>query len=79
MSCAVNPQAGREREYIIQRAPKAKKVFILGGGPAGMEAARVGVERLSSLFFEAKDQRGASFCMQSFLLIKVSGKRRLAT
>jgi 2,4-dienoyl-CoA reductase (NADPH2) len=45
VSCAVNPQAGMERQYAIQRAPKAKKVFILGGGPAGMEAARVAALR----------------------------------
>jgi 2,4-dienoyl-CoA reductase (NADPH2) len=59
MSCAVNPQAGREREYIIQRAPKAKKVFILGGGPAGMEAARVAASRGHRVtLFEAKDKLG---------------------
>jgi 2,4-dienoyl-CoA reductase (NADPH2) len=59
MSCAVNPQAGREREYAIQRAPKAKKVFILGGGPAGMEAARVAASRGHRVtLFEAKDKLG---------------------
>jgi 2,4-dienoyl-CoA reductase (NADPH2) len=59
MSCAVNAQAGREREYTIQRAPKAKKVFILGGGPAGMEAARVAALRGHQVtLFEAKDRLG---------------------
>jgi 2,4-dienoyl-CoA reductase (NADPH2) len=59
MSCAVNPQAGREREYTIQRAPKAKKVFVLGGGPAGMEAARVAALRGHQVtLFEAKDKLG---------------------
>jgi len=59
MSCAVNPQAGMEMEYTIQRAPKAKKVFILGGGPAGMEAARVAASRGHRVtLFETKDKLG---------------------
>ena len=59
MSCSVNPQAGMEREYAIQRAPKGKKVFILGGGPAGMEAARVAALRGHRVtLFEAKDKLG---------------------
>lgn len=39
--CVINAATGREKEYIITPAPKAKKVLIVGGGPAGMEAARV--------------------------------------
>lgn len=41
LSCAVNPQAGREAEYGLRPAEKAKKVMVIGGGVAGMEAARV--------------------------------------
>jgi len=59
MSCAVNPSAGREGEYIVNRAEKAKKVFIIGGGPAGMEAARVTALRGHQVtLFEAKDKLG---------------------
>lgn len=59
VSCSVNPQAGKEREYAIQRASKAKKVFILGGGPAGMEAARVAALRGHRVtLFEATDKLG---------------------
>ena len=39
--CAVNAQAGRENEYRIKPAEKAKRVLVIGGGTAGMEAARV--------------------------------------
>ncbi len=39
--CAINPQAGRERELKIRKAGKSKKVAVVGGGPAGLEAARV--------------------------------------
>jgi 2,4-dienoyl-CoA reductase (NADPH2) len=59
MSCSVNPQVGKEREYTIQRAEKGKKVFIIGGGPAGMEAARVAALRGHRVtLFEARDKLG---------------------
>ncbi|MGD1152891.1 MAG: FAD-dependent oxidoreductase [Syntrophales bacterium] len=38
-SCSVNPLAGKEAEYAIEPAKKSKKVFVIGGGPGGMEAA----------------------------------------
>jgi len=42
LRCAVNPTAGREVQYgVIRRAEKKKRVFVIGAGPAGMEAARV--------------------------------------
>lgn len=41
LSCAVNPATGRERAYRLERAEKPRKVVIVGGGAAGMEAARV--------------------------------------
>jgi 2-enoate reductase len=44
-SCAVNPACGRERAYELKPAEKAKKVLIVGGGIAGMEAARVATIR----------------------------------
>lgn len=43
--CVVNPAVGREKEYEIKKAASPKKVFIAGGGPAGMEAARVAALR----------------------------------
>jgi NADPH-dependent 2,4-dienoyl-CoA reductase/sulfur reductase-like enzyme len=45
LRCVVNPAAGREREYAIMPAPRKKKVAVIGGGPAGMEAARVAAIR----------------------------------
>ncbi len=41
MTCIVNPALGREREMEIGQGQKRKKVLIAGGGPAGLEAARV--------------------------------------
>ena len=45
VSCAVNPQLGHEWEAGSARAEKAKKVVVIGAGPAGMEAACVAAER----------------------------------
>ncbi len=45
LSCAVNPATGRERSYRLERTGNAKRVIIVGGGPAGMEAARVAALR----------------------------------
>ena len=39
--CSVNIQAGKERDYKILPTEKPKNVLIIGGGPGGMEAARV--------------------------------------
>lgn len=39
--CTVNPEVGRESEFELKPAPQRKRVMIIGGGPGGMEAARV--------------------------------------
>lgn len=39
--CAVNAEVGRERKMRLQPASKPKKVCVIGGGPAGLEASRV--------------------------------------
>lgn len=41
ISCSVNVAVCREEEFRIVKVEKAKKVAVIGGGPAGMEAARV--------------------------------------
>jgi len=41
VSCTYNAMAGHEGEYKITKTNKPKKVVVVGGGPAGMEAARV--------------------------------------
>lgn len=74
--CEVNPQAGQEREYqIVPVAEKDRKnIVVVGGGMAGMEAARVArlyghdvtlierSDRLGGHFLEASEpafKRGA--------------------
>jgi 2-enoate reductase len=40
-SCTVNPTNGMERELALKPAEIRKSVLVVGGGPGGMEAARV--------------------------------------
>ena len=44
ISCLINPAAGREGDAPAATTA-AKKVLVIGGGPAGMEAARVAALR----------------------------------
>ncbi|MCW8841789.1 MAG: NADH:flavin oxidoreductase [Rhodobacteraceae bacterium] len=45
--CLHNPATGRELTvpHIVESAPKKKRIVVIGAGPAGLEAARVGAER----------------------------------
>jgi len=43
--CAVNPSLGREKEFALVPTSQQKRVMIVGGGPAGMTAARVAALR----------------------------------
>ncbi len=48
ISCLVNPSAGREYAWGGDRfsaSPAPRSVLVVGGGPAGLEAARVAAER----------------------------------
>lgn len=47
ITCMMNPTVGREAEWPLSPPPAdpARSVLIVGGGPAGMEAARVAAER----------------------------------
>lgn len=45
LHCTVNAMTGREREYALSPAKKGKNVMVVGGGPAGMEAASVAALR----------------------------------
>ncbi|MBN2444662.1 MAG: FAD-dependent oxidoreductase, partial [Spirochaetales bacterium] len=42
--CRINPSFGTDK-YEVEKADKKKKVIVVGGGPAGMEAARIAAMR----------------------------------
>lgn len=62
ISCAVNPQLGRGyRFWEIHPALVRKKVVIIGGGPAGMQAAQICVKRGHDVvLFEKKNILGGT-------------------
>lgn len=65
ISCVVNPSAGREFEWGGDRftpAARPRRVFVVGGGPAGLEAARAAAERGHRVVLaEASDRLGGNF------------------
>ena len=66
--CAVNPRLGHEvePEYTITPSVVRKKVMVVGGGPAGMEAAIAAAERGHQVsLFEAGSELGGALIASS--------------
>jgi 2,4-dienoyl-CoA reductase-like NADH-dependent reductase (Old Yellow Enzyme family)/thioredoxin reductase len=72
LSCAINPQAGRELRYReIPLARRKKRVLVIGGGPAGMLAAQTAVERGHDVtLWERSDRLGGRLFECSSLPLK---------
>ncbi|HYM83012.1 MAG TPA: FAD-dependent oxidoreductase [Candidatus Dormibacteraeota bacterium] len=45
IACSINPACGQPAFASMKRTERAVKVAVVGGGPAGMEAARIATER----------------------------------
>lgn len=45
VDCAVNARTGRERELVVGPSATPRHVVVVGGGPAGLETARVTAAR----------------------------------
>jgi 2,4-dienoyl-CoA reductase-like NADH-dependent reductase (Old Yellow Enzyme family)/thioredoxin reductase len=65
ISCLVNPSVGREWQWNGDRfdpADEIKNILVIGGGPAGLEAARVAAERGHQVILcEAGARLGGAF------------------
>lgn len=60
--CLRNPAVGKEKEYEISQSKESNKVLIIGGGLAGLEAARVAALRGNKItLYEKSNQLGGQW------------------
>jgi 2,4-dienoyl-CoA reductase (NADPH2) len=55
--CILNPEAGMENEYRLEKASTPKKILVAGGGPAGMEFALTAAKRGHDVTLMEKSNR----------------------
>ncbi|MFF7649501.1 FAD-dependent oxidoreductase [Streptomyces sp. NPDC007983] len=71
VSCLVNPRAARELEFPRVRRPRPRRMAVVGGGPAGLQAARTLAESGCRVdLYEAEARLGGQFRLAS----RVPGK-----
>jgi 2,4-dienoyl-CoA reductase-like NADH-dependent reductase (Old Yellow Enzyme family)/thioredoxin reductase len=76
--CTVNPLVGREKRLEVTPANSPKNILVVGGGPAGMEAASIAALRGHKVtLFEKEKELGGQLRIASALPIKADIKKLL--
>ena len=57
LRCRINAALGRHREFAIEPAREKKHILVAGGGPSGLEAARVAALRGHKVTLYEKETR----------------------
>ncbi len=64
LQCAVNPETGREGIFKLKKTDRPKKIWIIGGGPAGMKTAEIAALRGHRVtLYEKNGELGGRFLL----------------
>ena len=85
VSCLVNPRTGRENPEAEERATSPRRVIVVGGGIAGMQAAITAAERGHTvILYEREESLGGVWrfaaippCKEVFLSFLIALRHRL--